>query len=71
MERAGRGGKEATVIEQLDLSPAERRSWLKALKAALGCGGSNRRCDAHAPGRSTPSPETMALDRGVKRVTIG
>ena len=24
MERSGRGGKEATVIEQLDLKPAER-----------------------------------------------
>lgn len=40
MERAGRNGKEVTVIEQLELSQAERERWLKALKGALGCGGS-------------------------------
>lgn len=40
MERAGRNGKEVTVIEQLELSQAEREKWLKALKGALGCGGS-------------------------------
>lgn len=40
MERAGRNGKEVTVIEQLALSPKDREAWLKALKGALGCGGS-------------------------------
>lgn len=40
MERAGRRGKEVTVIEQLALSATEREAWLKALKATLGCGGS-------------------------------
>ncbi|MBL8918390.1 MAG: translation initiation factor [Myxococcaceae bacterium] len=40
MERAGRNGKEVTVIEQLELSSTEREKWLKALKSALGCGGS-------------------------------
>jgi translation initiation factor 1 len=39
MERSGRGGKEVTVVEQLDLTAAERDEWLKALKASLGCGG--------------------------------
>ena len=39
MERSGRGGKEVTVIEHMALSPAERETWLKALKSALGCGG--------------------------------
>src|SRR5262245_29982087 len=39
MERKGRGGKEVTVVEQLELPPPEREAWLKALKAALGCGG--------------------------------
>jgi translation initiation factor 1 len=34
MERSGRAGKEVTVIEQLDLSAAEREGWLKALKAS-------------------------------------
>ncbi|MDP1915273.1 MAG: translation initiation factor [Myxococcales bacterium] len=39
MERAGRNGKEVTVIEQLALSPKDRETWLKLLKGALGCGG--------------------------------
>ena len=39
MERTGRGGKEVTVVDHLDLSPSDREKWLKALKAALGCGG--------------------------------
>jgi len=39
-ERAGRGGKEATVVEQLGLSETELAAWLKSLKASLGCGGS-------------------------------
>jgi translation initiation factor 1 len=39
MERTDRGGKEVTVVEHLELSPAEREAWLKELKAALGCGG--------------------------------
>src|SRR5688572_30302067 len=38
-ERKGRGGKEVTVIEQLELSLKEREKWLKELKGALGCGG--------------------------------
>ena len=40
MERSSRGGKEVTVVEQLDLRRRqERDEWLKALKASLGCGG--------------------------------
>ena len=38
-ERTGRGGKQVTVIEQLELNDAERGEWLRAFKAALGCGG--------------------------------
>src|SRR5258706_11979327 len=39
MERVGRGGKEVTVIEQLELAVKDRDEWLKALKGSLGCGG--------------------------------
>jgi len=39
LQRKGRGGKDVTVIEHLDLRPADREVWLRALKAALGCGG--------------------------------
>lgn len=38
-ERKGRGGKEVTVVEQLDLPQRALGEWLNALKHALGCGG--------------------------------
>ena len=51
MERKGRGGKEVTVIEQLDLKPADLQIWLKHLKNALGCGGAiGRREELNAVG---------------------
>lgn len=39
LERTGRGGKEVTLVEHLELKPAEREAWLKELKGAMGCGG--------------------------------
>jgi translation initiation factor 1 len=39
LERKGRGGKEVTVVEQLQLKPLELERWLKGLKQGLGCGG--------------------------------
>ena len=39
IERKGRAGKEATVIEKLALTDAELETWLRDLKTALGCGG--------------------------------
>ncbi len=39
IERKGRGGKEATVIEKLGLPPRELEAWADALKRSLGCGG--------------------------------
>ena len=39
LERAGRRGKEVTVIEHLELPAPQREAWLKELKAAMGCGG--------------------------------
>ncbi|HEX5070341.1 MAG TPA: translation initiation factor [Vicinamibacterales bacterium] len=71
MERAGRGGKEATVIEQLELAPAEREQWLKALKAALGCGGSISGADIMLQGDHRERLKTLLSARGVKRVIIG
>ena len=71
MERSGRGGKEATVIEQLDLRPAEREVWLKALKSALGCGGSIEGDTLMLQGDQRERLKKILADRGVKRVTIG
>jgi len=71
MERAGRGGKEATVVEQLDLSPAEREKWLTALKAALGCGGKIEGDTLMLQGDQRERLKPLLVARGVKRVTIG
>ncbi|MBL8914449.1 MAG: translation initiation factor [Archangium sp.] len=39
LERTGRGGKEVTLIEHLELQKPQRETWLKELKSAMGCGG--------------------------------
>lgn len=39
LERAGRRGKEVTLVEHLELPAKEREAWLKELKSAMGCGG--------------------------------
>lgn len=39
IERKGRGGKEATVIEKLALPPKALAEWSDELKRSLGCGG--------------------------------
>ncbi|ACL64261.1 translation initiation factor SUI1 [Anaeromyxobacter dehalogenans 2CP-1] len=39
LERKGRGGKEATVVEKLALAPRPLAEWADSLKRALGCGG--------------------------------
>jgi translation initiation factor 1 len=71
MERSGRGGKEATVIEQLSLSSAEQLRWLKALKAALGCGGSIEGDSLMLQGDQRSRLPAILQARGVKKVTIG
>ena len=40
IERKGRAGKEATIVEKLNLSDAELETWLREMKTAFGCGGS-------------------------------
>lgn len=39
LEKKGRRGKDVTVIEKLDLKPAELEIWCRELKQAMGCGG--------------------------------
>ena len=38
-ERKGRGGKEVTVVDKLELPAKELETWCSELKAAMGCGG--------------------------------
>lgn len=71
LERSGRGGKEATVIEQLDLTPVEREEWLKALKAALGCGGTIEGDTLMLQGDQRKRLPQLLSQRGVRKVTLG
>ena len=71
MERSGRGGKEATVIEQLQLTARERESWLKALKSSLGCGGSIEGDSIMLQGDQRERLKRVLADRGVKKVIVG
>jgi translation initiation factor 1 len=71
MERKGRGGKEVTVVEQLELRPAELEAWLKALKQSLGCGGSVEEGALVVQGDHRARVKAWLEGRGVKRVSVG
>jgi translation initiation factor 1 len=68
VERTGRGGKEVTVVDQLNLSAAERDPWLKALKSALGCGGSVEGETLVLQGDQRKRLPALLAARGVKKV---
>ena len=70
-ERKGRGGKEATVIEQLALPAEERARWLQALKQSLGCGGSVEGEDLVLQGDQRARVRAWLAERGVTRISVG
>lgn len=71
MERKGRGGKEATVIEKLGLPPKELEQWCKELKQALGCGGVVDADTIVLQGDLRPRLPAVLTARGVAKVTVG
>jgi translation initiation factor 1 len=71
MERVGRGGKEVTVIEQLDLPVNKREEWLKALKSALGCGGAIEGTALVLQGDQRERVPALLEKRGVRKVVVG
>jgi len=71
IERAGRGGKEVTVVDHLALPGAELAVWLKALRAALGCGGAVDGDAIVLQGDHRKRLPGLLTARGVKRVTMG
>ncbi|HZX93767.1 MAG TPA: translation initiation factor [Myxococcales bacterium] len=71
MERKGRGGKEVTVVEQLELKPAELETWLKALKNALGCGGVAEGDTLVLQGDQRKRLPELLTSRGVRKVIVG
>lgn len=71
MERKGRGGKEATVIEKLALAPKELEKWCKELKQALGCGGVVDGETIVLQGDLRTRLPAVLTARGVAKVTVG
>lgn len=70
LERKGRGGKEATLVEHLGLAPADLETWCKALKGALGCGGTVDGDAIVLQGDLRRRLEPVLLARGVRKVTV-
>jgi translation initiation factor 1 len=70
MERKGRGGKEATIVEQLGLAPKELEAWCQDLKRALGCGGAVDGATIVLQGDLRKRLEPLLISRGVRKVTI-
>ena len=70
-ERKGRGGKEATVVEQLVLSPRERADWLLAMKQALGCGGVLEGEALVLQGDQRTRVRAWLEARGVSKISVG
>lgn len=71
LERKGRGGKEATVVEKLGLPRRELATWLSELKAALGCGGAVEGDALALQGDQRVRVRELLLQRGVRKVTLG
>lgn len=70
LERAGRGGKEVTIVSHLELPVMEREAWLKALKAGLGCGGQVDGDALVLQGDQRERLPALLSKRGVKKVTV-
>jgi translation initiation factor 1 len=70
-ERKGRGGKEVTVIEKLDLRAKELEAWTKDLKQHLGCGGAVEDGAILLQGDQRERAAGWLERRGVKKVTRG
>jgi len=71
MERKGRGGKEVTVIEQLDLPARQLDAWLRDLKDALGCGGAVENGTLVLQGDQRKRVPGLLTARGVRKIVVG
>lgn len=70
LERKGRSGKEATIVEKLELKPDDLERWCKELKAALGCGGAVEGETIVLQGDLRRRIEPVLIARGVRKVTV-
>ena len=68
---SARGGKEVTLVEQLELPDRELQAWLKALKGSLGCGGAVEGASLVLQGDQRKRLPSLLESRGVRRVIRG
>ena len=71
LERKGRGGKEVTVVEKLDLGAAALERWVGELKRALGVGGAVEGDALVLQGDVRDRVAALLTARGVRKVTRG
>src|SRR5262245_3316261 len=71
LERKGHGGKEATVVEQLELAGPALETLCVELKRALGCGGQVDGTRIVLQGDLRKRLEALLLERGVRKVIRG
>ncbi|MGE0870441.1 MAG: translation initiation factor [Kofleriaceae bacterium] len=70
LERKGRGGKEVTIVEKLELATAELERWCRELKQALGCGGAVDGVAIVLQGDLRQRTAAVLTAKGVKKVTV-
>jgi translation initiation factor 1 len=70
IERKGRAGKEATIVEKLDLAPDALSSWLDDAKRALGCGGAVEDGALVLQGDHRERMARWLEARGVRKITV-
>jgi translation initiation factor 1 len=71
LERKGRRGKEATMVEKLGLEPAELARWAGQLKRSLGCGGGVEGEAIAVQGDQRDRVARWLEERGVRKVVRG
>ena len=69
-ERKGRGGKEVTVVDKLELEPKDLETWCSDLKAAMGCGGFVDEESIVLQGDLRKRLPAVLTARGVVKVTV-
>jgi translation initiation factor 1 len=70
-ERKGRGGKEVTVVDKLELKPKDLEAWCSDLKAAMGCGGFVDEETIVLQGDLRTRLPAVLTAKGVAKVTVG
>jgi translation initiation factor 1 len=70
-EKKGRGGKTATVIEGIRVSPSALERIARELRRALGCGASIDGATIVVQGDLAARIELWLAARGAKKVVIG